>query len=92
MSRKILKYTIRTHQKDKNLIEIFVRDYPTFTRPFTTFSVNWGHNEACEGYYTNQTRPATNKEIESIKKTTLKTFKELYGDDYELQYLKRLPR
>ena len=92
MSRKILKYTIRTHKKDKNLIEIFVRDYPTFTRPFTTFSVNWGHNEACEGYYTNQTRPATNKEIESIKKTTLKTFKELYGDDYELQYLKRLPR
>lgn len=87
-----LKYTIRTHKKDNNLIEIFVRDYPSFMRPFTTFSVNWGHNEACEGYYISQTRPATNEEIESIKETTLKTFIGLYGDDYELQYLKRLPR
>lgn len=92
MKKQILKYTIRTHKKDNRLIEIFIRDYPTFTQPFTTFSVNWGHNVACDGYYVNQTRPATEKEIDSIKETTLKTFKELYGDDYKLQYLKRLPR
>ena len=92
MSKKILKYTIRTHKKDNKLIEIFIRDYPTYMRPFTTFSVNWGHNEACEGYYLSQTRPATNKEIESIKETTIKTFIGLYGYEYELQYLKRLPR
>ena len=92
MKKQVLKYTIRTHKKDNNLIEIFVRDYPSYTRPFTTFSVNWGHNEACEGYYINQTRPANEKEIDSIKETTLKTFVGLYGDDYELQYLKRLPR
>lgn len=90
--KRTLKYTIRTHKKDNRLIEIFIRDYPTYMRPFTTFSVNWGHNEACDGYYLSKTRPATNEEIESIKETTLKTFIELYGDDYELQYLKRLPR
>ena len=90
--KRTLKYTIRTHKKDNRLIEIFIRDYPTYMRPFTTFSVNWGHNEACDGYYLSQTRPATNKEIESIKETTIKTFIGLYDDDYELHYLKRLPR
>ena len=92
MKKQVLKYTIRTHKNDNNLIEIFVRDYPTITCAFTTFSVNWGHNEASEGYYTSQTRQANENEINSIKETTLKTFFELYGDDYELQYLKRLPR
>ena len=92
MSKKILKYTIRTHKIDSNLIEIFVRDYPTITCDYTTFSVNEGHAAACESYYRCCTRPATENEIESIKGTTLKTFKELYSNDYELQYLKRLPR
>ena len=92
MSKKILKYTIRTHKIDSNLIEIFVRDYPTITCDYTTFSVNEGHAAACESYYRRCTRPATEKEIDSIKETTLKTFKELYSNDYELQYLKRLPR
>lgn len=92
MKKQVLKYTIRTHKKDNRLIEIFIRDYPAICRPFTTFSVNWGHNEACDSYYTKCTRPATDKEIEGIKETTLKTFIGLYGDDYELHYLKRLPR
>lgn len=92
MSKKILKYTIRTHKNDNNLIEIFVRDYPTITCDYTTFSINEGHAAACASYYRQCTRPANEKEIESIKETTLKTFIELYGDEYELQYLKRLPR
>ena len=90
--KRTLKFTIRTHKKDNRLIEIFIRDYPAYMRPFTTFSVNCGHSEACEGYYLSQTRPATNKEIESIKETTIKTFIGLYSDDYKLKYLKRLPR
>lgn len=92
MKKQILKYTIRTHKIDSNLIEIFVRDYPTITCAYTAFSVKEGHSAACESYYSKCTRPANEKEIESIKDTTLKIFKELHGDDYELQYLKRLPR
>lgn len=92
MKKQVLKYTIRTHKNDNNLIEIFVRDYPTITCAYTSFSVNEGHAIACESYYRKCTRLANEKEIESIKKTTLKTFIEFYGDDYELQYLKRLPR
>jgi hypothetical protein len=95
MSKRILNYTIRTHKKDNRLIEIFIKNYPTFptfTRPFMTFSVMLGFGKACYCYYSHQTRPATEKEIEIIKDTTLKIFKGLYGDDYELQYFKRLPR
>lgn len=92
MKKQILKYTIRTHKKDNKLIEIFIRDYPTFTRPFTTFSVNWGHNEASEGYYTHHTRPATDEEISKADSNVINNFLALYGDDYELQFLKRLPR
>ena len=92
MSKKILKYTIRTHKKDKNLIEIFVRDYPTYICQFTTFSVNEGHSMATCGYYSRKTRPATNEEISKADSNVINNFLSLYGDDYELQYLKRLPR
>lgn len=90
MSRKILKYTIRVNKKF-NEIEIFIRDYPSYMYAFTCVSSE-GHSMATDAYYTQGTRPANEKEIESIKETTLKTFVGLYGDDYELQYLKRLPR
>lgn len=92
MQKHILKYTIRTNKLNNTIIEIYIRDYPTTQHEFTCFSVYWGHSTSSSLFYARNTRPATTGEIESIKETTLKTFKELYSDDYELQYLKRLPR
>ena len=91
MKKQILKYTIRVNKK-YNEIEVFIRDYPSYTCCFTCFSSE-GHSNATDGYYTQYTRPANTAEIEQSKKDgVLKAFLALYGDDYDLQYLKRLPR
>ena len=37
-------------------------------------------------------RPANNQEISKADSKVINDFLSLYGDDYELQYLKRLPR
>ena len=93
MKKQILKYTIRTHKKDNNLIEIFVRDYPSIGCEFTCFCADYGHSAASGLYYARNTRPATTNEIKKLNENgTLKIFKELCSNDYELQYLKRLPR
>ena len=91
MKKQILKYTIRVNKK-YNEIEIFIRDYPDYWSDYTCFS-NEGHATATSFYYSKFTRPATTEEIEqSRKEGVLKDFLALYGNDYELQYLKRLPR
>ena len=91
MKKQVLKYTIRVNKK-LNEIEIFIRDWPNYMFPFTCFSSE-GHDVATDGYYSQHTRPANTEEIEqSRKEGVLKDFLALYGNDYELQYLKRLPR
>lgn len=91
MKKQILKYTIRVNKK-YNEIEIFIRDYPNYMYAFTCVSSE-GHSMATDAYYTQGTRPANTAEIEQSKKDgVLKAFLALYSDDYELQYLKRLPR
>ena len=89
--KRTLKYTIRVNKKYDE-IEVFIRDYPSYMCAFTCFSSE-GHAMATDAYYTQDTRPANTAEIEQSKKDgVLKAFLDLYGDDYELQYLKRLPR
>ena len=90
MKKQVLKYTIRLNKK-YNEIEIFIRDYPSYMCPFTCFS-NEGHSIASSGYYSRKTRPATDEEISKADSNVINNFLSLYGDDYELQYLKRLPR
>ena len=90
MKKRILKYTIRVNKKS-NKIEIFVRDYPNYTNDFTCIS-NEGHSTASSGYYTQHTRLATQEEISKADSKVINYFLSLYSDDYELQYLKRLPR
>ena len=91
MKKHILKYTIRVNKKYGD-IEIFIRDYPSIGCAFTCFSSE-GHAAANGLYYSQNTRPANASEIEQSRKDgVLKAFLALYGDDYELQYLKRLPR
>lgn len=91
MKKHVLKYTIRVNKKFKE-IEIFIRDYPACGCCFTCVSSE-GHSAANSIYYSQQTRPATTEEIEQSRKDgVLKDFLAIYGDDYELQYLHRLPR
>ena len=90
MKKHIIKYTIRVNKKF-NEIEIFIRDYPSYMCAFTCFS-NEGHSMASSGYYSHHTRPATNEEISKADSKVINDFLALYGDDYELKYLKRLPR
>ena len=90
MKKRILKYTIRVNKK-YNEIEIFIRDYPSYMCAFTCFSSE-GHSMASSGYYSHHTRPATDEEIAKANSNVINNFLSLYGDDYELQYLKRLPR
>lgn len=90
MKKQVLKYTIRVNKKFDE-IEIFIRDYPSYICAFTCFSSE-GHSMATDGYYTQYTRPATFEEISKADSKVIKAFLDLYGDDYELQYLKRLPR
>ena len=91
MKKQILKYTIRVNKKF-NEIEIFIRDYPACGCAFTCVSSE-GHSSANSLYYSQNTRPATTEEIEQSRKDgVLKAFLALYSDDYELHYLKRLPR
>ena len=90
MKKQILKYTIRVNKKN-NEIEIFIRDYPSYMCVFTCFSSE-GHSIARYSYYKQDTRPATNEEISKADSKVINDFLALYGDDYKLQYLKRLPR
>ena len=90
MKKQILKYTIRVNKKF-NEIEIFIRDYPACGCEFTCVSKE-GHSAANHLYYSHNTRPATNEEISKANSKVVNDFLNLYSDDYELQYLKRLPR
>jgi hypothetical protein len=90
MKKRILKYTIRVNKK-YNEIEIFIRDYPACGCAFTCVSSE-GHSTANSLYYLQNTRPATNEEISKANSKVINDFLALYSDDYELQYLKRLPR
>lgn len=90
MKKQILKYTIRVNKK-YNEIEVFIRDYPSYMCSLTCISRE-GHSMATDAYYTQDTRPANDKEISKTDSKVINNFLALYGDDYELQYLKRLPR
>jgi hypothetical protein len=89
MKKKILEYTIRVNKKQTSLIEIAIKDWPTYRQPFTFWSQKEGHTAACSGYYYKCTRPATEEEKKAFE-SDLKLFTELYSDEYVLKYVKNL--
>lgn len=91
MKKKVLKYTIRVNKKEPSLIEIAIKDWPTYTQPFTFWSLKEGHSAACGGYYYKSTRPATEAEKKYFE-SELKYFIELYGNDYILSYVEKFQR
>lgn len=88
MKKKVLKYTIRVNIKQPSLIEIAIKDYPTYTQPFTFWSPKEGHSAACSSYYYKDTRPASKEEKKAFD-SDLKLFTELYSDEYILRYVKK---
>lgn len=91
MKKRILKYTIRVNKKQPSLIEIAIKDWPTYTQPFTFWSQKEGHSAACSGYYYKETRPATEEEKKDFE-SDLKLFTELYSDEYILKYVEKFQR
>lgn len=91
MKKRLLKYTIRVNKKQPSLIEIAIKDWPTYTQPFTFWSIKEGHSAACSGYYYKSTRPATEEEKKAFE-SELKHFIELYSDDYILNYVEKFRR
>ena len=91
MKKRILKYTIRVNKKQPSLIEIAIKDWPTYIQPFTFWSQKEGHSAACNGYYYRETRPATEEE-KKIFENELKLFIELYKDEFILRYVDRFQR
>ena len=67
MKKRILKYTIRVNKRQPSLIEIAIKDWPTYTQPFTFWSQREGHTSASNGYYYRETRPATEEEKKSFE-------------------------
>lgn len=91
MKKRILKYTIRVNKKQPSLIEIAIKDWPTYTQPFTFWSQKEGHTAASSGYYYRETRPATEEEKKAFE-SDLKLFTELYSDEYILNYVEKFQR
>lgn len=88
MKKKILKYTIRVNKRQPSFIEIAIKDWPSYNRPFTFWSQKEGHNEACSSYYYRETRPTTEVEKKSFE-NDLKLFIKLYSDEFILKYVER---
>ena len=91
MKKRILKYTIRVNKRQPSLIEIAIKDWPTYTQPFTFWSQREGHTAASNGYYYRETRPATEEEKKSFE-SELNQFIQLYSDDYILSYVEKFCR
>ena len=91
MKRRILKYTIRVNKRQPSLIEIAIKDWPTYTQPFTFWSQREGHTAASNGYYYRETRPATEEEKKSFE-SELNQFMRLYSEDYILSYVEKFRR
>lgn len=91
MKKRILKYTIRVNKIQPSLIEIAIKDWPTYTQPFTFWSEKEGHSAASNGYYYKETRPATEEEKKTFE-SELKQFIQLYSDEYILNYVEKFQR
>ena len=91
MKRQVLKYTIRVNKKQPSLIELVIKDWPTYTQPFTFWSKKEGHTAASNGYYYRETRPATDEEKKTFE-NELKQYIELYSPYYILRYVEKFQR
>ena len=91
MKKRVLKYTIRVNKRQPSLIEIAIKDWPTYTQPFTFWNKREGHSAACSGYYYKSTRPATEAEKKTFE-SELKLFTLLYSDEYILKYVEKFTR